>query len=106
LRFSVGLDRGWLMPPYEIYFRCNDCRREHPIHIRIHLDNGPSRKETLAEFLGGRLAPPQVTALRGHKALCLRTGKTVKLESDDQIILLPSSSVKPLRQFSLPPVED
>jgi hypothetical protein len=91
------------MPPYEIYFRCNECQREHPIHIRIHLDYGPSRKETLAEFLAGRSMPPQVTALRGHKALCLKTGRTFKLENDDQIFLVPASSVnRRLRQVPLP----
>jgi hypothetical protein len=93
------------MPPYEIYFRCNECQREHPIHIRIHLDYGPGRKETLAEFLGGRSMPPQLSAIRGHKALCLRTGKTITLENDEQILLVPATAVNlPLRR--VPGVSD
>jgi hypothetical protein len=87
------------MPAYEIYFHCNDCQREHPIHIGIHLDNGPGRKENLAEFLRGGSMPPQVMALRGHKALCLKTGRAFKLDSDDQIFLVPTPpNNRPLRQ--------
>jgi hypothetical protein len=78
------------MPAYEIYFHCNDCQREHPIHIGIHLDNGPGRKETLAEFLRGGSTPPQAMALRGHKAVCLKTGRAFKLDTDDQIFLVPT----------------
>jgi hypothetical protein len=83
------------MPAYEIYFRCNDCKREHPIHLRIHLDNGPGRKETLAAFLRGRSMPPQVTTLRGRKAFCLKTGRIFKLENDDQIFLVPFTENNP-----------
>jgi hypothetical protein len=93
-------DTPRLMPPYEISFRCIECQREHPIHIRIHLDYGPSRKETLAEFLAGRPTPPQLAAVRGHNALCLKTGRTVRLENDDWIFLVPSTSVSlPLRHL-------
>jgi hypothetical protein len=88
------------MPAYEIYFLCSDCKSEHPLHIRLHLDSGPARKETLVEFLCGRSLPPQLAALRGHKALCLRTGRTIKLENDEQILLAPSPTTnQPVRQF-------
>jgi hypothetical protein len=77
------------MPAYEIYFRCNDCKREHPIHLKIHLNDGPDHKQSIAAFFRGRSMPPQVTAIQGHKAFCLKTGKTFKLENDDQIFLVP-----------------
>jgi hypothetical protein len=77
------------MPTFEIYFRCDECKGEHPIHLRIHLDDGPARKESLAAFLLRRSMPPQLAAIRGRKVLCLKTGKTFKLESDDQIFLAP-----------------
>ena len=79
------------MPAYEIYFRCNECEREHPIHLKIHLDHGPDRKQSIADFFRGRSMPPQVKALQGHKALCLKTGRTFKLENGDQIFLVPST---------------
>jgi hypothetical protein len=78
------------MASYEIYFHCNDCKREHPIHLKIHLDHGPDRKQSIAEFFRGRSMPPQVVAIRGHKAFCLKTGRTFKLENDDQILLVLS----------------
>jgi len=77
------------MPAYEIYFHCNECDREHPIHVRIHINDGPEYKDTLAAFLLRHSVPPQVTALRGRKVFCLRTGKIFRLESDGQIFLVP-----------------
>jgi hypothetical protein len=79
------------MASYEIYFRCTDCKREHPIHLKIHLDHGPDHKQSIAEFFRGRSMPPQVTAIRGHKAFCLKTGRTFTLENDDQILLVLSN---------------
>jgi hypothetical protein len=84
------------MPAYEIYFRCNDCKREHPIHLKIHLDHGPDRTQSIADFFRGRPMPPQVIALQGHKAFCLKTGRTFKLEHNHQIFLvLPNVSSIP-----------
>ena len=77
------------MPTYEIFVRCTGCSREHPIHFRIHLEQGPDRKQSVAEFFGKDLMPPQVASLQSHKALCLRTGKTFYLENDEQILLMP-----------------
>jgi hypothetical protein len=79
------------MASYEIYFRCNDCKREHPIHLKIHLDHGLDRKQSIAEFFPGRSTPPQVMAIRGHKVFCLKTGRSFTLENDDQIFLALSS---------------
>lgn len=79
------------MPAYEIYFHCHDCEREHPIHLKIHLDHGPGRKHNITDFFRGRPMPPQVAAIRDHKALCLKTGRTFKLENDDQIFLVPAA---------------
>lgn len=92
------------MPAYEIFIRCNECKREHPILMKIHLDQGPDRKQSIAEYYRGRSMPPQVTSIQGHKALCLRTGKTFKLENDDQILLVPptTNSIAP-RQLPLMP---
>jgi hypothetical protein len=77
------------MPAYEIYFRCPDCKREHAIHVRIHLNDGPDHKETLAKVLARRSLPPQLARLRGRKAFCLKTGRMFKLESDEDILLVP-----------------
>ena len=97
-------DKDQLMPAYEIYVGCNECNREHPILMKIHLDEGPDRKQSIAEYYRGGSMPPQVMCIQGHKALCLRTGKTFKLEKDEQIFLVPPNSKSlPPRQLPLMP---
>src|SRR5262245_25613369 len=101
------------MPTYEIYFRCDDCNQGHPNHLRIYLEDGPEHKETLAAYLCGYSMPPQATTIQGRKAFCLRTGRRFKLESEDQMFLvpftkqhhetLPTLCVKDHRQGSMEP---
>jgi len=82
------------MPAYEIVVHCPDCGGEHPILIKIHLDEGPEGKQSIAELFHDRAAPPQVAAIRGHKGLCLKSGRSFKLESDADIFLVPSSALR------------
>ncbi len=77
------------MAIYEVYFRCDDCKREHPVHVRINLDDGPDHKESIAEFFRNSTLPPQVSGIQGHRAFCLKTGRPCKLENDNQILLVP-----------------
>ena len=79
------------MAAYDIVHLCKDCGREHPLLMRIYLNDGPSRKQSIAESFQGRSVPAQVAAIRGHKALCLKTGRNFTLENDDQIFLIPAS---------------
>jgi hypothetical protein len=62
--------------------------------MRVHLDDGPDRKQTVAEFFAEASVPPQLLAIRGHDALCLKTGKKFNLESDDQLFLVPTTFVE------------
>ncbi len=82
------------MPEYEIIIRCRECKREHPILMKIHLSHGPKGKQSVAEFFHGRLLPPQVRTIQWHRALCLQTGKKFKLEATDEILLVPPSAMK------------
>lgn len=93
------------MPAYEVYFRCDDCKREHTIHTKIHLTQGPDRKQSLAEFFVGREMPPQASSLQGHKAFCLKTGRQFRLENDEQILLVPPTG-RPLPPSQLPLIPD
>jgi hypothetical protein len=77
------------MPAYAIYFRCNECKTEHPLHLRIHLHIGPDHKDTLAAFLLRHSMPTQLMTIRGRKVFCLRMGKKFELENADQIFLTP-----------------
>jgi hypothetical protein len=60
--------------------------------MRIHLIETVDRKQSIAELFRGRAAPPQVSALKSHTALCLKTGKKFKLDEDEQILLVPASA--------------
>jgi hypothetical protein len=82
------------MPAYEIFVHCKDCGGEHPILMRIHLDDGPDGKQSIAELFRDRAIPPQVAAITGHKVLCLKTGRYFKLENAADIFLVPSSSFR------------
>ncbi|HXG50921.1 MAG TPA: hypothetical protein VNN77_05860 [candidate division Zixibacteria bacterium] len=89
------------MPQYEIYVACKECGGEHPMRIRIHLDDGPPQKQSVEIAYQGKSRPPQLAAVERHKALCLRTGRTFIPASNDQIFLVPSV----MRRF-LPKVSD
>jgi hypothetical protein len=77
------------MPAYAIYFRCNECKNEHPLHLRIHLHIGPDHKDTLAAFLLRHSMPTRLMTIRGRKVFCLKTDKKFELENADQIFLPP-----------------
>ena len=82
------------MPTYEVYIHCVFCAGEHRLLMRVHLDDGPDRKQTVAEFFSEGSVPPQILAIRGHDALCLKTGKKFKLENDNQLLLVPIAFVE------------
>jgi hypothetical protein len=79
------------MPAYEIYIHCACCEREHPLLLRVHLDRGPEHKQSIAKSFPEGSVPPQLLAIRGRNALCLKTGKKFKVENDDQLLLVPTS---------------
>ena len=83
------------MPAYEIHVHCADCGGEHPLLVKIYLEDGPDRKESIAECFRTRPIPPQVLAIKGRNALCLKTGRKFKLENDEQILLVPASRFQP-----------
>ena len=62
------------------------------MRVRIYLQDGPAGKQSIAETFQGTPVPPQVSAIQGHKTLCLKTGKTFIPESDEQIFLVPVSA--------------
>ena len=92
------------MPAYEIYFRCDDCKREHTIHMKIHLTEGPDRKQKSCRILRRPFDAATGSSLQGHNAFCLKTGRRFKLDKDEQILLVPPSAISlPPRQPQLIP---
>ena len=78
------------MPQYEIHVLCTECGAVHPMRIRIHLENGPVYKQSIADTFPVEPVPPQVSAIEGHKTLCLKTGKMFVQEDKNRIFLVPS----------------
>ncbi len=78
------------MPQYEIHVLCTECGAVHPMRIRIHLENGPVYKQSLADSFQEEAMPPQVSAIGGHKTLCLKTGKMFVQNDNSRIFLVPS----------------
>ena len=83
------------MPAYDIFVRCKNCGRDHSILLRLHIEEGPDHKQSIAEFFRGRSLPPQVKAIREHKAFCPVTGRTLSLENDSEIFLVPPEHLTP-----------
>jgi hypothetical protein len=78
------------MPHYEIFVSCTECGGEHPMRVRIYLEDGPSDKQSVTEAYHERVQPPQLQAIAGHKVLCLKTGKTFTQSNIDEVFLVPT----------------
>jgi hypothetical protein len=51
---------------------------------------GRITSKALPAFPDG-IVPPQLLAIQGRNALCLKTGKKFKVENDDQFLLVPTA---------------
>ncbi len=67
------------MPAYDIYFLYNECEREHPINLRIHLNVCPERKNTSCSVSSNTSIAPQLMTIRSRKVFCLKTSSIFKL---------------------------
>ena len=77
------------MPAYDLSAHCDDCGSDHPVLLKLHIEDDLKRKQSIAELFHGRSVPPQVKAVRLHNALCLKTGRKFPLENDSEVFLLP-----------------
>ncbi len=71
------------------FWRCKDCGLDHPVLLRLYIEDAPDRKQSIAELFHGRAVPPQVKAIRGHNVTCPKTGRKFRLENDSEIFLVP-----------------
>ena len=60
--------------------------------MKVHLDHGPDHKQSIAKAFPDGIVPPQLLAIQGRNALCLKTGKKIKVENNDEFFLVPASS--------------
>jgi hypothetical protein len=88
------------MSHYEIYVTCTQCRGEHPMGIRINLEDGPPNKRSVSDAYPGKTHPPQLQAVEGHNVLCLKTGRTFTQSNPDAVFLVPADMTSK-KAFSL-----
>lgn len=79
------------MSHYELYVTCTECGAEHPMRVRIYLEDGPVHKQSVGDAYHGKAQPPQLQAVAGHKVLCLKTGKTFSQSEPKDVFLVPTS---------------
>jgi len=82
------------MSQYEIYVRCTECNAEHPMRVRINLEDGPPDKQSVSDAYAGKIQPPQLQAVKGHKVLCLKTGRTFIQSNLGDVFLVPGNELK------------
>ena len=79
------------MSHYEIYVSCTECGGEHPMRVRIYLEDGPIHRQSISDAYVGKAHPPQLQAVVGHKVLCLKTGKTFAQSNPEDVFLVPTT---------------
>jgi hypothetical protein len=79
------------MRHYEIFVKCVECGGEHPMRVRIHLEDGPIHRQSVKEAYSGKIQPPQLQAVEQHKVLCLKTGVTFTQTNPENVFLVPTS---------------
>ena len=77
------------MPLYDVIGRCVHCGDQHPLLTGIYLVRGPDGPESVADAFRDEPLPPQVLALKGRAAFCLKSGKKYQLSEAERIILKP-----------------
>jgi hypothetical protein len=77
------------MPAYDVSAHCPDCGRDHPVLLRLHIDEILQHKQSIADLFHGRSMPAQVEAIRGHNTFCPISGRKFRLENDSEIFLVP-----------------
>ena len=82
------------MPTYDLSVHCRDCGHDHPVLLRLHIPDGPDRKQSIAESFHGNPVPVQVAAIRSHKALCPKTGRKFPLDNDSETFLVPLGNLE------------
>ena len=55
------------MPPYDISVHCKDCGVDHPVLLRLHIDDVSDRKQSIADLFDGRSVLHRLRQFEGTK---------------------------------------
>jgi hypothetical protein len=77
------------MAQYDVYVFCNLCSDVHRMGIRITLDDGPAKKESIGDLYAGKELPENIGRLINNQTTCARTGKTFVQKDNKQVFPVP-----------------
>jgi Rrf2 family protein len=80
-----------LMARYSILAFCSYCDRTHPARLSITLQDGPTRKTTVAEAFKHKTLPSNLARLLNNAILCPETANSVMLNDRNKVYLVPIS---------------
>jgi len=76
------------MAKYDVYVFCNECGDVHKMGIRIGLDDGPAKKESIGNVYAGKELPPNIAQLSKNEMTCPKTGKIFTQKDNNQIFIV------------------
>jgi hypothetical protein len=77
------------MAQYSLFVFCDECRRIHSTRITLNLDNGPPKKETIANAYKDKPLPRNLAKLLGNAVLCTESAKSLMLKDSSKVYLVP-----------------
>jgi hypothetical protein len=77
------------MARYSLFIFCDECCRVHSTRITLNLDNGPTKKETVAGAYKDKPLPRNLVKLLGNAVLCPETAKSLDLKDSSKVYLAP-----------------
>jgi hypothetical protein len=81
-----------MMAKYDVYVFCNECSDVHPLGIRIDLEDGPTKKESIGDLFAGKELPADIVTLINNKTVCPNTNKLFTQTDNKQVFIVPISN--------------
>jgi hypothetical protein len=74
---------------YGIFVSCNKCAGVHETGISITMEDGPTDKQSIGDFYGGKSLPKTLATLSKESFPCPLTGRQSIQKDARQIFLIP-----------------
>jgi hypothetical protein len=79
------------MTRYSILSFCSYCDRTHPARLTVTLEDGPTKKATVAEAYKNNTLPSNLAKLLRNAILCPESANSVMLNDRNKVYLVPIS---------------
>ncbi len=77
------------MGQYDVYVFCDLCGDVHRMGVRVSLEDGPVKKESIGDLYAGKELPPNVAELMNNQTTCPKTGRPFAQKDNKQVFLVP-----------------